>query len=487
VIIPFGEWAPDRPDLGNTGSPVIKNVIPHENGYKQLPSLESYSDALSLYCRGAFSANDIDGNVNIYSGDQTKLYRLIGTTQTDSSKVGDYSCSADAYWQFTKWKNQCLATNFDDDIQTITLGGSQFADLSGTPPKARHISVVGDFVVVGNTFDSADGNVPYRVRWSGFDDETTWTVSAVTQADFQDLKGNGGWVQAIVGSQETGVIFQERAIWTMRYVGSPVVFQFDQVEDSRGAFCPRGVISVGNIIYYIADDGFYAYSGGQSIPIGRNKIDKTFLADLDENYVHRVTAAALPKDKVIIWSYPGSGSTDGTPDRCVLFNWGSGRWAQAEFNNELVLRVQSIGVTLDGLDTTQPQLDAMTFSLDSKILMGGALELAAFDTSHKLSYFTGTALDSTYETGEFQAVPNQRSEITRLTPLVDGGTHSVQVGTRDTQAGTVSWSSEINEEASGQCAVRSNSRYHRIRVKNTGNFNDAVGVEINEMMPVGER
>ena len=487
MIIPFGEYAPDRPDFGNQGTIIAKNVIPHETGYQSFSSLSVYSSALDAYCRGSFTTTDPDGNIVAYSGNQSKLYRLVGTTQTDSSKSGGYNCATDSVWQFIKWGDKCIATNFDDAIQVITLGGTQFADLSGSPPKARHISVVRDFVVVGNTNDPTDGNVPHRIRWSGINDETSWTVSATTQADYQDLEGSGGWVQAIIGNQERGVIFQERAIWLMSYVGSPVVFQFDQVEDARGAYCPRGVISVGNIIYYIADDGFYAYHAGQSIPIGNNKVDETFIDDLDDSYLHRVTVAAVPNHKIIIWSYPSSNSVDGTPDKCLLYNWSIGKWAFAEFNHELIFRAQSLGLTLDGMDASYPQLDQIPFSLDSKIFMGGALELAAFDTDHKLAYFTGTSQDATFETGEFQLFKGQRAEINELTPLVDGGTHSVQIGTRETQAGTFSWSSEINEESSGKCSVRSNSRYHRIRVKNTGDFVNAIGVEVNNAIPVGDR
>lgn len=262
------------------------------------------------------------------------------------------------------------------------------------------------------------------------------------------------------------------------YVGSPVVFQFDQVEDARGAFAARTTVQVGGIIYYLADDGFYALAGAQSVPIGAGKIDRTFLADLNDDFLHRVTVAAIPDDKVIIWSYPGSGSSDGTPNKCLLYNWAAQKWCFAEFDHELIYRAQSIGVTLDGLDSLYATLDEIPFSLDSKVWMGGKLQLAAFDTSHRQAFFTGSALAATLETGEVQLNPAGRAEVNEVVPLVDGGTHAVQVGTRETQASTVTWGSASTENASGICPVRSNSRYHRFRVNNTGSFNDAQGVDI---------
>lgn len=486
MIVPFGSWEPDGPALDNSG--VAKNAVPHLKSYKPFPSLSAYSSALSAYCRGAFTAVDTAGSVSQYAGDATKLYRMSGMTMTDASGA-TYTTATDSYWEFIKWGNKCLATNYDDAIQSISIGGTNFANLAATAPKARHITAVRDFVVVGNTNDETDGVMPNRVRWSGFNDETSWTVSASTQADYQDLQGNGGAVQAVVGG-ERGVVFQERAIWLMTYIGSPIVFQFDQVEDARGALAPRGVIPVGNMIFYIADDGFYMFAGGQSIPIGANKVDKTFLSDLNASYLYRVSGAAFPKDKVVIWSYPGSGSADGTPNKVIMYNWSTQKWAYAEFDHELIFRAMSIGVTLEGLDTLgYTNLDTIPFSLDSKVWMGGVLNLAAFNTSHKLGYFTGTSLDATFETGEFQPIPGKRCEITEVVPLVDGGTHTVQIGTRETQAGTVYWSAVCAENSSGICPTRANSRYHRARVNVTGDFIDAIGIDVSDdkVRSVGSR
>lgn len=486
AIIEFGEYTPDAPIFGSAGSANIQNVIPQEKGYKQLNSLSSYSTALAAYCRGAFSAMDNTGNVSTYAGTAAKLYRLVSSTMTDTSKGGGYNCAVDSYWEFAKWGNKCIATNFDDNPQIITMGGSAFADLTGTPPKARHVTAVRDFVVFGNTFDGTDGSVPNRLRWSGLNDETAWTVSVTTQSDYQDLQGNGGWVQNIFGG-DRGVVFQERAIWLMTYVGSPVVFQFDQVEEARGAFLSRGTIKVGSVIYYVADDGFYAFSGGQSIPIGKGKVDKTFLADLNQSYRHRVTCAAFPSDKVVVWSYPGSGSANGTPNKLLLYNWASNKWAAASFSHEMLFRAMTLGVTLDGLDALYSQLDTIPFSLDSKVWMGGNLQMAGFDTSHKLAYLTGTALDASLDTSEYQAIPGKRAEITEVVPVIDGGTHTVQMGTRETQASSVVWGSVSPENASGVCPVRSNSRYHRARVAVTGGFTDAIGVDVTKVAPAGER
>ncbi len=482
AIIEFADHTPDMPQLASGGN--HKNAIPYIKSYKKFARLEAYSDALGAYCRGAFASINSEGAISIYAGDATKLYRLNGMSFADVSSA-TYTGQGDDMWEFAQFNSKLIATNFADVMQIATIGSGSFAALSGTPPKARHIGIVREFVVVGNTNDS-DGNVPYKVRWAGIGDETAWTISATTQADQQMLRGDDGWVQAIVGG-EYGVIFKERSIYRMTYVGSPVVFQFDKLEDSRGLLCPRGWIKVGGLIFYISSDGFYVLAGSQSVPIGANRVDKTFIADLDETYLYRVTCCVLPQDKVVIFSYPGSGSTDGTPNRILMYNWESKKWCPAEFNHELVFRAISIGVTLDGLDSFFASLDSTTPSLDSKVWMGGALQAAAFDTDHKLSYFTGAALDATFETGETSVFDGQRADVQEVRALVDGGTHTVQMGTRETQAASVAWGSVATENGSGLCPVRSNSKYHRVRVNVTGEFTDAVGAEITKAQPAGER
>ena len=149
AIIPFGEYLPDLPALGNPGATVAKNVIPHLAGYKPLSSLVTFSGALTARCQGAFSAIDTAGVTNVYAGDATSLYRLTDVTWTDASQSGAYTVSSDQAWNFVRWNNDVLAANVTDPVQKITMGGTTFGDLftSTLKPKARHMAVVRDFLV----------------------------------------------------------------------------------------------------------------------------------------------------------------------------------------------------------------------------------------------------------------------------------------------------------------------------------------------------
>ncbi|MEK9693797.1 MAG: hypothetical protein VW235_12790, partial [Rhodospirillaceae bacterium] len=175
-MINFPEFLPDQPALDNPGTTVAKNVIPAARGYRSVKALSDYSSAADARIRGFLAAKDGSENANVYAGDAAKLYRLAGSTSTaltDASKVGGYSTSTQERWRFITWGDKIIATNFDDTMQIVTIGGSTFADLTGSPPKARYLAVVRDQIFTGYTDES--GTVyPYRVRWSGIGSETTW-------------------------------------------------------------------------------------------------------------------------------------------------------------------------------------------------------------------------------------------------------------------------------------------------------------------------
>jgi hypothetical protein len=240
-------------------------------------------------------------------------------------------------------------------------------------------------------------------------DVTDWTVSPSTQANFYDLNSSDGWVKQIVGG-EYGVIFQERAITRMDYIGSPSVFQMSKIESNRGTQAPGSVVKVGNFIAYLGLDGFYIFDGNQSAPIGTNKIDKTFYADLDSSYFDRICSAVDSSKQIIYWAYPNADAIDGNPNRILCYNYSPNatkRWSLIDsgIDIEALFTSFSEGYTLDSLDAISTSIDALEFSLDSRVWTGDDLLLSAFNSTHKLANFTGSALTATIETQEAQISP----------------------------------------------------------------------------------
>lgn len=488
--IEFGDFIPDQPDFANPGSVNIKNVLPAAQGYREMPGATAFSDALDARNQGAITEIQNDGTVWSYAGDTDKLYRLVDAAWTDSSKSGGYSIATDVFWEFAKFGEQVIATNINDPVQAITLGGTQFADLitSTLKPQARHIGVTDDFVILGNT--SEGGTVyPYRVRWSGIDDATDFDQSAVTQSDFQDLP-EFGWVQRVIGFGRDAYVFQERAIRVMRYEGTPTIFRFDVAEQNRGAISPQSVVAFGQFVFYLSDDGFYMFDGASSHPIGKEKVDTFFYDDVDSQYLYAISAAIDPKRALVAWAYRSTSATVGAPvcDKILFYSWATKKWSIVETNNQFIYRDLSKGYTLDGLDAVSATLEGLPFSLDSRVWAGGLILLAGFNSDNELVNYTGSALAAQLDTTEFQAHPGQSSLVDAVRPLVEGASSTITVTpiTRDKLNDAATVGSAVSLNSIGEADLRSAARFHRFRLDITGGFDHAQGVQV-EAVPWGRQ
>lgn len=459
-IFKFGEYLPDVPPLENPGTAYVLNVIPALESYRPAKGLTVVStNALAARAQGAIALQDADGDVRFFSGDATALYELSALAFADVSRTsgGAYATGVEEWWEFAQFGTSLVATNFTDDIQTFNLASdTNFSALGGSPPKARHIAVVREFLVIGNI-----GATPSKVRWCGSNAFTTWTIGT-QEADEQELP-DGGAVQRIIGG-EVGWVFQERAITRMTRVAAPVTFQLDKIADI-GALTPQSVVKVGADVYFLSSDGFYKLSEGGGIQaIGKEKVDKTFLDDLDSNYAYRVTASYDPKNKLVIWSYPSVSATNGTPDKVVAYDYVLNRWSPLAIEAEMFFPSLAPGTTLEDLDSISASLDALGVSLDSTAWAGGALALGAFDTSHKFCTAMGDNLAATLETSEGQIAPNKRVFVNLVRPIVDTTAATVQLSYRERVADSPSLTSAAVLESDGSCAPLASGRYFRARV-----------------------
>lgn len=483
VLLPFGEWLPDLPVFNNPGALTATNVIPDAVSYRPFPSKVVYTTAIGGVCKGAIPARKLDGSYVNYAGDSSALYTSIVLSWSNSTRLvgGAYTTAQEDFWEFTQFGTQLVAVNgFTDAPQVMSVGAANFVVLPGSPPKAKHVATVRDFVVMGNLSSSVTS--PQMVRWCAINNSASWTPDAATMADFQDLPGDGGWVQKIVGG-EYGTVFQERAIYRMTFVGSPLIFQFDKVQTNIGAYAPNSVVSHRNTSFFLSDDGFYVFDGSTVQPIGQNKVDRTFLADLDTAFKYRISAAIDPVRKIVAWAYPGAGNSGGNPNKIMLYNWATKRWARIEgLNIEILVQLLTVAQSMESLDALFSNLDMMTISLDSSVWNGGTYIFSCFDSDHKHNIFNGSAMPATVETNEVQF--NQKADgktyITQVRNVIDGVSTSATtaLGVRNVLTEAVSYTAATSPNSTGFVSVRSTGRFHRVKVSTFNDFIQLQGVEV---------
>lgn len=486
-MIKFGEWLPDQPDLENSGVTVATNAIPAMDGYRSLNSLSNISNQATGTLKNIFSAKDNSGNVKLFAGDATKLYSFnSGTSNLDdvTNSGGNYSLTDSERWRFVQFGTSVIASGgIGENIQEFTLGtDSLFGDLGGSPPKADFIAVVRDQLWTAN-IDEGSGRVPFRVRWSGINDATSFTTGT-DQSDFQDLVDVGD-ITGLVGG-EYAVILTQKAILRATYVGTPLIYQIDKIETARGCAFSGSVSNIGRLVFFCSEDGFYAFDGTKSTPIGAEKVNKFFFNDFNNAFSDKMTCAVDPTNQIVAWSYVSNSNTSGeTPDRLLIYNYAINRWSLANVDTDLLAPFYTSGYTLEDLDNLASSLDALPAPLDSSLYKGGEF-LFGGSNDKRISSFTGQPLDGVIETGEFAINKGRHSLVTRSVPYFKNGSVTVQVGTRDRQDSDVTFSTANSLTDEGFIQHRSQARFHRFRLNITGFWDFAKGLDI-EGQPIGRR
>ena len=522
----------------------VSNVIPSTVGYLPFPMAVEYSNSAAENLTNVFALK-ISGTDNIFAGSASKLYKLNSTSLDldDKSRTGGYSSTY--RWQFVQYGSTVLATNNNSRIQswngstfqdlgsyisatytragttvtvttssahgyttgnsflfyfksggaldgtyTITVTGTTTFTLttvaSGTistsnvdiyssvAPVAQYITVVRDFVVAASV-----GGVTNKLQWADLNDETKWTAGAASQSDYQII-ADGGDIRGITGG-EFGIVFLAKSIVRMSYIGSPYFFQFDVI--SRGLGCIEGnsIAQYAGISYFLSDDGFYACDGREIIPIGLDKVDKTFYKDADLNKLDTMSTAIDPVRKIVVWNYQNNAGKKSM----LIYNWLIKKWSKIEniykvntttySGVDYIAPVATTGKTLEGIAAIYPNLDTLPTSLDDRQWSGGKF-LFAGTLGAKIITFTGSNAIANITIGDIEQGYN--SVMTLVRAQVQDGSVNVAVASRRQLTDNITFKTTVSASNEGRCSVRSAGRYHRVSITPTGSWSNMISADV---------
>lgn len=466
----FGEWMPDQPSI--SGALVdAKNVVSQAIGYGPFPTAATFSAAASENLTTLVAGKTPTNATKLFAAGSTKIFDVSGVgALTNVSKTGGYTPNAsNDRFRFTQFGNAIIGTNNSDPIQSFTLGTSTaFADLSGSAPICKFLTVVRDFVVTAFTTESSTV-YPARVRWSGINDETTWGSSQVTQADFQDIP-DGGQIVGIRGG-EFGLVLMEKGISRMSYIGTPFIFQFDNISRGKGCIAAGSIAQVQGVTFFLSDDGFYMCDGQNVTPIGSEKVDRWFFSNADESGFDSMSAAIDPVRKLVIWNF----KTTFAQRKLVIYNFNTKKWTYGDAGTDFISDASTSATTLEGLDSISASIDALTVSLDSILYMGGKYFLGGTSGAYVVTY-NGANATANIVTGDLNA--GGRSVVTLARPLVDGGSATVSVASRTLLSEQPSFGTAVAADSDNRVSLRSNGNYHQFQVIPTGQWKTAVGLDV---------
>jgi len=200
----------------------------------------------------------------------------------------------------------------------------------------RHVIALGCNPIGSSTID------PLLVRFSDAENAVDWTPTATNSAGGVRLSTGS----LIVGGLQTR---QEILIWTdvgvvsMRFVGQPFIFSFNEIATGMSLISPNGAATAGGVVYFMDDGAFYQYAGSvQKLPC--TVLDYIF-SDFNKGQAYKVFAAPNPKYNEIIWFYPSASSTE--IDRYVTYNYLENSWSIGTTNDGFVRTAWNPAYSLD--------------------------------------------------------------------------------------------------------------------------------------------
>lgn len=165
---------------------------------------------------------------------------------------------------------------------------------------------------------------PLIVRWSDQLNFLEWSVTSRTQAGSFHIPTGSEIRGAIQGSQQA-YIFTDLDCWAMQYLGSPLVFGFNQIGTACGLVGPHAVTNMYGRTYWMNDSNFFVTTGQGVQEVPCTVWDNVF-QDLDRTNLRKCVAASLSAFNEVWFFFPSVSGGTGECDKYAKVDIGSGEW-----------------------------------------------------------------------------------------------------------------------------------------------------------------
>ena len=162
---------------------------------------------------------------------------------------------------------------------------------------------------------------PMLIRWSDQESILTWTPAPTNQAGSLQLSHGSEIVTAIQARQEI-VVFTDSAIYSLQYVGPPVVWASQLLGDNVSIIGPNAVCLASGVVYWMGVDKFYKYDG--RVQTLRCDLRQYIFSDINLTQASQVFAGTNEGFNEAWWFYCSAGSN--TVDKYVVYNYLEDIW-----------------------------------------------------------------------------------------------------------------------------------------------------------------
>ena len=203
-------------------------------------------------------------------------------------------------------------------------------------PTTRHLIHLGTEETIGSPTTQDD----MFIRFSDQEDIDAYTILATNTAGSQRLQ-DGTKIMGALVAKENILIWTDNALYTMKFVGAPFTFGFEQVGTNCGLIGKNAAVEIDGVAYWMGTNGFFSFDGTvNTLPCS---VEDYVYDDAATTKGQQINAGINNLFTEVTWWYPTSGSDFN--NRYVVYNYGT-------TNNPLPMGNWYTGTNTNSIRTT---------------------------------------------------------------------------------------------------------------------------------------
>jgi hypothetical protein len=176
----------------------------------------------------------------------------------------------------------------------------------------RHLVFFGTETTIGDPTTQDD----MFIRFSDQENISVYAPTSVNTAGTQRLSDGSRIIGAVRGRNAI-YVWTDTSLFTMRFVGAPFTFAFEQVGTNCGLIGMNAAAEVDGAAYWMSENGFFRFSGNLESMICL--VEDFVYDDLNTTASQLINLGVNNLFGEIIWFYPTSNSE--IINRCVTYNY----------------------------------------------------------------------------------------------------------------------------------------------------------------------
>ena len=256
------------------------------------------------------------------------------------SNFGDVLVATIANGKTFTWDSS-IAARLSTRASTTTSGFQTTNNPTATrvtliSPTTRHLIHLGTETTIGTPSTQDD----MFIRFSEDENINTYTPEATNTAGTQRIQ-DGTKIMGALVAKENILVWTDNALYTMKFVGAPFTFGFEQVGTNCGLIGKNAAIEIDGVAYWMGNNGFFSFDGTvNTLPCS---VEDYVYDDVDTTKGQQVAAGINNLFTEVVWWYPTAGSEFN--NRYVVYNYG-------QSNGQLPMGNWYTGVNTNSIRTT---------------------------------------------------------------------------------------------------------------------------------------